>query len=285
MRGKDTLCACRPFAVNKGGVCVMADCSKMKAVHDEMVTAAARASLALDVYDLYDKDKSPGWQSPWGPPSGYTLLSNQLGELRQMFPGWKDATIQQFIAPDGSDYRAAIYRGKDGSLVLAFRGTTSLKDWEVNNENARQGKATDYFSKAEILGRELKKYADLHGLKMEITGHSLGGGMAIAASATSGAPAIVFNPETLSQGVLQGRGDLSRAKDLVTAYTTPLEPLTAAQAAFKVPAPGRHVELPDWPNEPGPYSINRHRMAGVRGALGNQLQLTERALRDGHCPR
>ncbi len=243
--------------------------------------AALYASLAQDVYTFYEKNDDPfAWQGQWNAPQGFKLV-NDVHELQKMFPGMEVQDIKNLLALDKSGYRAGIYR-RDGKIVLAFRGSTDEReDWATNKKN-NIGIWTDYFKRAGALGLALKIYADRHQLELEITGHSLGGGLAIEAAMMARTKATVFNAETLDIGTLSSRrrqimeGLLSRLKfePTVTAtdvdttpdelrsdqwvanYTTPLEPLTLAQLVFPLgSAPGRHISLSDWPDSPRAISV------------------------------
>src|SRR6185312_1757932 len=91
--------------------------------------------------------------------------------------------------PD-SDFRAQVYQpdplvfGEDAKTTVAFKGTESGEDWA---ENVRQGTDNEskYYGRAVRIGGSLA----LADADVEVTGHSLGGGMASGASRASGKPA------------------------------------------------------------------------------------------------
>lgn len=292
---KHRYCKCNAGFAAKDGVCtpitkVDAQCAPLKQQIDQMKAAARHASLAQDVYYFFDDNVTKGWQAPWKAPPGYTLLSNQIKETRKMFPGLDDQAIKSMLAPDGSTYRAAIYRDNaKGTIVVAFRGTDAAADWKANIPN-ELGVWTAHFGMASALGRELRKYADRSGLQLEIVGHSLGGGLAIAASAAARAKASVFNAETVHQSALSESTDLTVAKGLVTSYITPREPLSSGQGLFLVPAPGRQVALPDWRGSPALIQthpidafVERHVMRSVRQAVAHHVQTLEKSYTEKKC--
>lgn len=278
---------CGPGYELKNGLCVGKEESLQCAPLREQIalakTAVDRARLALNVYEIYEPNAGP---DPKAPP-GYRLLSNNSEEMRKLLPGMPEQQVKALLAPADSTYRAAIYRDEaKGTLVLAFRGTVDFVKEGINpnGPNAVFGRKTDFFTNAQALARDLKNYTNKNGLQIEIVGHSLGGGMAIAASAASGSRATVFNPETFRDSALV-RGDLSSARELVTTYMTPGEPLSSAQALVRLPAPGQTVRLPDWPGEPLPGTIERHVMRSVRQALNQQQVLLDKAMADNKCAR
>jgi hypothetical protein len=285
---RTTKCACNQGYENRGGACVLvtvmkpredsAKCRQLKQDIEQTKVAANRANLALDSYSFYDDMETKGWQAPWKAPPGYTLVSNQINELRKFFPGKEVSDIQFLIAPPESTYRAAVYRDQKGTLIVSFRGTARAGDWKANIPN-EIGLWTAHYARAAALGRDLRTHADRSNVQLEVVGHSLGGGLAIAASAGGRVQATVFNPATVYDRALSEGVNLSAAKGLVTAYTTPREPLTLLQTL--TPAPGQHIMLPDWPGSPPlvqpgfvDAAVERHSMRAVRQAvLARQQQL------------
>jgi hypothetical protein len=259
---------------------------------------AARGSLAQDVYNFYGDNLTHGWLAPnWKAPPGFTLISNNISELRALFPDLKDQDIKDFLAPDDStkdpnSYRAAIYReekkdkkDKTGKIFVVFRGSLMPyegEDWaHMNFENGILGWKTSYVRRTEALADALKPYADAK--RLEIIGHSLGGALAIVAALRAGAPATVFNAENVHPDMLRFDDvDAAPASDLIVDYATPYEPLTTAQHIWWS-APGKHVTLPDWPGSAHLLAIDRHVMHSVRQAIKNQIELLRKSPKDNAC--
>jgi len=101
---------------------------------------------------------------------------------------------------ESAGFKATLYKNsKTGEVVLAFKGTENLKDWQQNITQGL-GKNSTHYEKAKMLAARLKLVYQ----KLEFTGHSLGGGMASAASIVSKQKATVFNaaavhPNTVSK--------------------------------------------------------------------------------------
>ncbi|MGO9455613.1 MAG: hypothetical protein ACLP62_00995, partial [Acidimicrobiales bacterium] len=256
-------------------------CEKITGQIAVMHDVASRANLALDAYSFFDdneaRPRTTPWQAYWKAPPGYTLLSNNILETRKLLPGWDSALIKKFLAPDDSQYRAAIYRDDSkGTIFLAFRGSDeNANNWTAGNIPNELGLYTNYFGKAGALASALKEYTDAHGLQLECVGHSLGGGMCISAAIHAHVKATVFNAETVHSSALPEGDDIRAANDLVVDYVTAREAVTMLQAASFVPAPGKHVSLPDWSGEPM-SPITRHRMPFVRLSIQNQIQALEK---------
>lgn len=146
--------------------------------------------LALIAQDVYLATRSaPVGQGQWSRVSDAELAA---------------AGITAPLSSATSGFQAAVYSDGDGRYVLAFAGTdfSSTQDWLTN---AGQG-----------LGFDTAQYSDAMALAQEvstawpgqtvITGHSLGGGLASAASLASGSPAVTFNAAGLSDATLSSLG-------------------------------------------------------------------------------
>ena len=167
-----------------------------KLYHDRQM-----AGLSADVYDAA---KSSG-----EPPKGWIRASEHPELLASYARSAGPETYQLVRAmhPDESGFRAEIYLPDSSVLgpgykpVLAFKGSsgqvmtpdglrdTGSEDFVANNFPQSVGLETDYYDRAMALARDLK----LAGLDFELTGHSLAGGMASAASAVTGVEATTFN--------------------------------------------------------------------------------------------
>jgi hypothetical protein len=120
---------------------------------------------------------------------------------------------------DGSNFTAALYQceidPEKGKYVLAFKGTdpTNLEDWNNNLAQIANGDS-EYYKKAIRLAHDAKGSTG----DLEITGHSLGGGLASAAAIVNDIPATTFNPAGLSRDTLPAGMSVSGHDDLITSY-------------------------------------------------------------------
>lgn len=119
------------------------------------------------------------------------------------------------------------------SYVVAFKGTDLLsgEDWSTN---ARQGlgKETGYYSQAMEIGRTA---TDAAPGRVSFVGHSLGGGLASAASAITDGPAHTYNAAGLHPATIE-RYDREIVDDLpVQAYYVEGDILNAAQDSTPIP--------------------------------------------------
>lgn len=144
--------------------------------------AIEKARLAADVYNPKN-----------GPPEGWKNISNDEQALK--IYGLKPELLE---SPD-SNFRAQIYEpdisvfGQDLKPTISFKGTESGEDW-MNNFRQGVDMESPYYRRAVSIGTALGKASS----DIEITGHSLGGGMASAASRASGKSAITFNAAGLN---------------------------------------------------------------------------------------
>ena len=178
-----------------------------------------RARLANDVY------KNPNNPDP-SPPVGWKRVRDDKNLLEKL--GLQEDKLKDLLEPPNLGMRAELYQsvfeGQE-TLVVAFKGTESAEDWK---HNALQGAGLEsaYYRKATELTKTLRDQLK-PGVKLEVTGHSLGGGLASAAALAAGVKATTFNAAGLHPAT--AKYDLSRAKDLVNAYQVEGELLTTLQ--------------------------------------------------------
>ncbi|QHG88416.1 MULTISPECIES: peptidoglycan-binding domain-containing protein [Xanthomonas] len=154
--------------------------------------------------DVYDSAKGEGQ-----PSAGWVRASEHLDKLREYAPqlNMTDDQIRDLLKPDSSGFRAEIYLPDPAVLgpgykpTLAYKGSagevltpdglrpTGSEDFVANNFPQSVGLKTDYYDRAMSLAYQLSR---AH-LDFEITGHSLGGGMASAAAAVTGMHTTTFN--------------------------------------------------------------------------------------------
>lgn len=129
------------------------------------------------------------------------------------------------------------------NYVIAFKGTDMLsgEDWSTN---ARQGlgRETAYYNQAMEIGTTANDAAPG---RVSFVGHSLGGGLASAASATTGAPGHTYNAAGLHPRTVERFGG-EIADDLpVQAYYVEGDILNATQDSTPIPpAVGNRRPLP-----------------------------------------
>ena len=106
------------------------------------------------------------------------------------------------------DFQANLYRSKDGTYYLAFRGTEgpNLADWRCNAEQGLGGLAGQYEQAANLAKLVARSVGPNN--RFIVTGHSLGGGLATYAALQNSLEAIVFNPASVHSSV----ADNARAK-------------------------------------------------------------------------
>jgi|GEM_PF-1783187 len=154
-----------------------------------------------------------------------------------------------------SGYHAAIYQrgvGDDATYVVSFRGTnfSEMNDWKTNLGSAF-GETTQFRRAKELVGAlVLAKGAD----HVQVTGHSLGGGLANYAAISNGVQATSFNPKGSTISERWSVEDFSeKADQLVHNYAVEGEVLTGFQNALTInpvlsrlqrPAPGELTTIP-----------------------------------------
>ncbi|MDR1526589.1 MAG: hypothetical protein LBS46_02825 [Dysgonamonadaceae bacterium] len=150
--------------------------------------------------------------------------------------GIEDKTIAQTIDAinrfneDGSGFYAQMYKNElTGEYTLAFRGSnlnnlSDINDW-VNNAMQGFSILNPQYANAAIIGQMLSDCKE----KINIVGHSLGGGLATVAGLKTGFPTYTYNQADISQGTVDKyKLDVSKS-DNITAYYTDGEILTTLQ--------------------------------------------------------
>jgi hypothetical protein len=208
------------------------------------------AYIASDVYKT-DSTGSVG-------PGGWSRLSDNDLLAHGIDP--------QNLHSDATGFQAGIYSDGHGDYVLAFAGTDfkSVADWRANVGQGL-GLQTAQYRQAEVLAQDAR---EAFGNNLAITGHSLGGGLASAASLATGTPAVTFNPAGLSDQTLRDLGfspnqERAIASDgLIRRYDTQHDILTNLQQnilPFLPHAVGSEIRIGD--NSLNP--VNAHLMPTV----------------------
>lgn len=196
--------------------------------------AAEKAMLSEHIYTL-DKEelKEPRQQvaEDFKHDSGWTLASDQdLNDL---------GIDPQAFKVDKTNFRAQVYIpdphvfGPEAKPVLVFRGTEATGDWTKGNIPQALLGRSKYYNQAVKLGDSIKNT----GIPIDIAGHSLGGGLASAASKAGNFPATTFNSAGLHRKTVERYG-VPKAQqgsdDNITRYRIEGEVLTHAQEKMPV---------------------------------------------------
>lgn len=161
--------------------------------------------------------------------------------------GWKRWDFDDLAKelPDGLKefelgFYAALYQSEKDSKnkVLAYRGSEmEMEDWETNFKLAF-GKNASQYDQAKDLAKSVKDYCKKRRDKLEITGHSLGGGLATVASLATKTVCCTFNSVGIHQNTLEKWDEneewKSKARDLIHAYRVDGEILTSIQESLKL---------------------------------------------------
>jgi len=182
-------------------------------------------------------------------PAGWRDISNDAEALKAYGLKPEDMRIEgtpfraQMLEPDPALF------GDTMKPTLVFKGTTipgdivrgdasasdAQSDWLGNNMPQSMGFNSEYYARAVDIGNRLE--ASGRANDVNITGHSLGGGLASAASVASGADAYTFNSAGLHPDTLKncgGEGQKEHNSNIV-AYHVDGEVLTSAQKLPGIP--------------------------------------------------
>ena len=204
--------------------------------------AVERARLSEHVYS---SDKVP----PVPAPEGWHQLSPQ--ELAR-----KGITSAMLNDPK-SGFKAALYQSafeRPPKLVVAYAGTETAPDWTTNLQQGI-GLETKQYTSAMNLAKVVVKKAGVS--NVDIAGHSLGGGLASAATVVTGAKGYSFNaaglhPNTVARAPYNvSAAGMAARGGLIDAYHSTADPLTNLQSGMA----GNLAELAGYPV--GPQALGR----------------------------
>jgi predicted esterase YcpF (UPF0227 family) len=174
--------------------------------------------------------------------------------------------------PDGSQFRAAIYKCGD-RYTVAYKGTDPSKEQDLENDALQHfGLPSDYYERAQQLAKIVNRRV---GPNLDFTGHSLGGGLATAAVASlhdTRIRAVVFNPSALNPDTVPD-ADLAQVARQIDVYQVEGEVLTTLQADASTVGLSpkvvgeQHAALPA---REGDNWIERHKMPAVERGLLKQ---------------
>ena len=224
--------------------------------------AVEHARLAADVYDHTPADSHTpeGWKNISSDPDAMTKFGLRSTDLSIPNTNFR----MQVYAPDPDVF------GADFKPTVVFQGTdpSSWDDWS-NNFRQGAGANSPYYEKAVEIGTKLRRKA----ADVDIAGHSLGGGMASAASVASGLPATTYNAAGLNPETVAKYGGTVTTPS-IQAYRVDGEVLTWAQenSFLKGEMPKAMGEIFVLPGSGG--MVERHGMRevidGIEMAVSNR---------------
>jgi hypothetical protein len=177
---------------------------------------------------------TPEWAAELAPMA--LLANNAYRRNTKPFPleplGWRHVTMDDVrraqpaaataapAIPDPTfdDQRTGmaydLFRHTDGHFALAFRGTDDARDWL--RTNIAIGFSRHYRQAFDRFKSLQTTLMNVYGKPIAfVTGHSLGGGLALGASTRFGVPAYVFNP---SPRIFDGWGDHHQPATRIAVY-------------------------------------------------------------------
>ena len=170
-----------------------------KAVASEVAIYSMMASNAYanDSNKTYFPIGTLGWRK-------VDLNGNPVPETKNSY------TPKTFVGHIASNLQFDIWEDLNSNkTIIAFKGTDEKIDW---NGNLAIGIAIAYKSAK----KQVQKYIDAHpDRKVSLTGHSLGGGIALSVSFWKGVDAIAFNT---SPRLFDGMGDANAPAKRLTIF-------------------------------------------------------------------
>jgi hypothetical protein len=162
-------------------------------------------------------------------PAGWRNISNDPEALRRY------GLTQHELGIHGTDFRAQVYEpnsavfGSNGDYrpTVVFQGTNGARSGSDWSNNLRQSTNfhSPYYQRAVGIGNVVRAT----GSQVDFAGHSLGGGLASAASQASGRFATTFNAAGLHSRTVPGYGRQFGDPSMVNAYHVRGDILTNAQ--------------------------------------------------------
>lgn len=197
---------------------------------DQLFAMMANGAYAPDSPAYQQALADAGWTALTPHPDGVSLTDTH-GNRIPIDPA--------LLSDDRSGFSAEIYQHEDGGYVVAYRGSevgtqqNQIMDWVNNGQQGVGLDSAQYSSAIELAKRAEHVFGDGN---VALTGHSLGGGLASAASLATGASAVTFNSSGLSNETLESLGfspnavrDSVADSGQVRRYAVNGDQLTAAQ--------------------------------------------------------
>lgn len=193
---------------------------------DEIEAEKNAAVMSALVYS--DHDKSLEKETDFRP----LTFSDILEHDREVFPLF-DLVNTCNNAKDNEGFHAEIFFNEQTKeYTVAFRGTemppslssaikfgkewenikSSYRDWIQTNLQQGLGYNSRQYDMAKEIGEKIKQLSTEKNIKINITGHSLGGGLATVAGVVSGNPTTVFNPAGVHENTFKKAGVLDKVQ-------------------------------------------------------------------------
>jgi RHS repeat-associated protein len=191
---------------------------------DELESAINKAQMAVAAYS-----------STAAPPGSQRVTADELAKLPQAGRDMMNMSNGLSIS---------VFVNSNGSYTIGYRGTEpTLADIATDIGNA-VGFVTGQYSNAINFAVAFRDAYGSAGL--DFVGHSLGGGLAAAASMRTGLTATTFNAAGVGAGIISDQNlNTANARTLITNYHNPLDPLTLGQVLTPLPnASGTQVTVP-----------------------------------------
>jgi hypothetical protein len=180
--------------------------------HQELVSTYASAAI-------YDRNDKPEFALKIQNAAELTVLGLNIN---QVINNNTTINIASLLSTQDvyNGLNAALYREYlTGKYILAFAGTefTSFDDWKTNFQQAFSIQGVYQYQYDMAIANALVNKG-FNSSNTYITGHSLGGGLASAASIESGFHAYTFNAAGLHQNTVYNNTNIANANSLITSY-------------------------------------------------------------------
>ena len=198
----------------------------------------------------------------------------------QLPEGLKSATFEDA----NTGFRAMLYQSKGAQeIVVVYRGVRRSNVIQDSQTCLSQGLgfgAAAYRQAIELAKAVVEAYGD----KVFFTGHSMGGGLAAAASIVANRPAVTFNGAGVHPATLEGFGldnvTIGERLKAIENYYVPGEWLSNLQRpCFVKSAAGIHIPLPDMRGQVAVQAVparnkgrSRHSISLIIATLHNLAQ-------------
>lgn len=163
----------------------------------------------------------------------YNDRKHMHSEILRWSPALKDFQIDEELS---SEDTLVFVNKQTREIVVSFRGTTTMEDVKTDLEiiKGTHTQTAKYQDAVEIVAKVQTKYADWpQSSRIVLTGHSLGGGVAIhVAKQYPGLNAYVYNPAISFEDVFEEGNTYAPYLSTVHVYHTPLDPVSRYQAAL-----------------------------------------------------